>query len=318
MKRSGLIGLFALALASPAASQSTSGVSLSEAQWLRPDADVVAFLTESPGECSAKAKSDAERYRVELGRVAFRSPFLLGGQAARGKLACASCHRDGRANPDFYYEGLSGEPGTADVTSSLFSAKRDDGAFNPRPIPNLVDIAEDARLDRAHGLDRIEDFIGSAITDEFQGAPPPASVLAGLTAYVGALQSSACPDEPRSLTPRSAMKDVIRALRVADAALAYDDAPAADFAILSAQGELGAMYERFAGMTEEQAAITEYSRALGRLRPLTETAPNGARVRLEEYLMDARRIGWRLNAAKAGSLYNPAVIAEMSGAGEQP
>jgi hypothetical protein len=317
MKLAGIVVLLLVGLAAPAAAQS-GGAPLTEAQWLRPDADIVAFLTQSPGECFSKAKSAQERYRVELGRVAFRSPFLLGGQAARGKLSCASCHRDGRANPDFFYDGLSGAPGTADVTSSLFSKTREDGSFNPRPIPNLVDVAEGARLDQAHGLDRIEDFIGSAVTDEFQGAPPPRSVLAGLTAYVGALRSSDCPDEPIALTPRSAMKDVTRALKVANAALSHADIPAGDFAILSAQGELGRINERFAGMTAEQEILTEFSRALGRLRPLAAVAPTCARVRLEEYLVEANRIGGRLNASKRQSLYNPAVIAAMSYRSEQP
>ncbi|MGF7473737.1 hypothetical protein WFJ45_23635, partial [Salmonella enterica subsp. enterica serovar Minnesota] len=72
---------------------------------------------------------------ARIGRAAFNSPLLLGGQAARAGLSCASCHRNGRGNPDFHFPGISGAPGTADVTASLLSSHRGDGQFNPKPIP---------------------------------------------------------------------------------------------------------------------------------------------------------------------------------------
>ncbi|MEX0645921.1 MAG: hypothetical protein WD076_11455, partial [Parvularculaceae bacterium] len=119
---------------------------LTEARWTAANTDLVAFLAASPGECLRKAEDAETRYRVEIGRVAFRSPLLFGGQAARAGLSCNSCHRDGRDNPDFYLEGLSSAPGTADVTSSLMSKVREDGAFNPAPIPSLVGVAAKARF----------------------------------------------------------------------------------------------------------------------------------------------------------------------------
>ncbi len=111
---------------------------LQGAQWLAPGADVVKALAETPGECLKPAAEAETALLVEAGRTAFRSPLLFGGPAARSGLSCNSCHLDGHDNPDFFVPGLSGAPGTVDVTSSLFSKVREDGVFNPIAIPTLV------------------------------------------------------------------------------------------------------------------------------------------------------------------------------------
>jgi hypothetical protein len=113
------------------------GVPIREARWLAPGA-VYQGLTREPSECFARPTDPAERRRAEIGRAAFRTPLLLGGQAARAGLSCASCHRNGRGNPDFLFPGLSGPPGTADITASLMSSHRGDGRFNPKPIPTYL------------------------------------------------------------------------------------------------------------------------------------------------------------------------------------
>ena len=60
-----------------------------------------------PPECFALPRDAKERRSAEIGRVAFRAPLLLGGQAARGGLSCASCLRNGPGNPDFHFPGIS-------------------------------------------------------------------------------------------------------------------------------------------------------------------------------------------------------------------
>ena len=86
-------------------------------RWVHPEADIVSVLSEEPREClSAQAN-----YQETLGRLAFRSPFLLGGQAARRGLTCQACHSQGQTNTNFFVVGLSDTPGTADVTSFHFS-----------------------------------------------------------------------------------------------------------------------------------------------------------------------------------------------------
>lgn len=296
MKKTAALVAASLALAASAAAQSAP---ISEAAWLSPDADLVSFLTTAPAECLAAPKDDEARYRVAIGRVAFRSPFLLGGQAARGRLSCSACHINGRSNADFYVEGLSSAPGTADVTTSIFSKVREDRTLNAKPIPDLVDRA--ARAELAHD---VGDFIESAVTDEFQGATPPRDVIDGLVAYVSALQSSACDDDLVRQTPRRDMRHVARALQVADEALARGDAAVASFALVSAQGELGRIAERYPNSPAIREALASLSRQVSGIRAIAAGAPKGARVRIAEAEIDALRLSFTLNRDRSRSLYD--------------
>jgi len=103
------------------------GVSPDVLKWIRPGTDIVQVLSEEPGECLPI--SDVRNPDIELGRAAFRSPFLLGGQAARQGLTCQACHMQGQTNSHFFVVGLSGEPGTADVTNFHFSDDLGDENF---------------------------------------------------------------------------------------------------------------------------------------------------------------------------------------------
>lgn len=296
MNARGAIAAFLALLAAPAAAQTPL---ISEAAWLSPEADLVSFLTTAPAECLARPDEKEARYSVDIGRIAFRSPFLLGGQAARGRLSCSACHVNGRSNSDFYVEGLSSAPGTADVTSSLFSAVRDDGSLNAKPIPDLTDHA--ARAENAHGVGA---FIASAIVDEFQGKRPPRKVLDGLVAYVSALTYSACDDDVVRQTPRRDMRHVLRALAVADAALLRGDQAVADFALLSARGELGRIAERYPNSPDARAGLEAVSRLIAGTRAIAPAAPRGARVRIAEAEFEALRLSFELDRARSASLYD--------------
>ncbi len=304
MKR--LVVIFALAASSMATGAAArEPVAVREAQWLADDADLVAFLTSAPAECLAAPEDEDARYKVEVGRVAFRSPFLLGGQAARGRLSCNACHINGRGNSAFYLEGLSAAPGTADVTSSLFSAVREDRLLNAKPIPDLAGRSEAAGA----SPHPITDFIASAVTEEFQGAVPPRAILDGLAAYVSALQPAACEEETTRQTPRRAMRDAIRALRVAEEALTRGDTGVADFALVSAQGELGRIAERFPNSVAARHQLEVLSVRIGKARAIAGGAPKGARVRLEEAMLEAKRVSFALHRARAGSLFDPGAAA---------
>ena len=75
--------------------------------------------------------------QIKLGRIAFHSPRLLGGQAGRMGLNCNSCHVAGRDNPRFQLEPVSGKPGTVDLTHAFFNSSGFDQIVNPVPIPDL-------------------------------------------------------------------------------------------------------------------------------------------------------------------------------------
>src|SRR4051794_27396306 len=162
-----------------------------EARWLE-SPDLMADLTQLPAECVAWPKDAAQRRSVAIGRALFRSPLMLGGQAARAGLGCASCHRNGRTNPHFHFPGVSGDAGTADVTASIMSEHRGDGIFNPKPIPDLGGDPARLKISRDPTKAELKTFIHGLITREFDGAEPPVAALDSIAAYVRALQPSAC------------------------------------------------------------------------------------------------------------------------------
>jgi len=151
-------------------------------RWLAPGADAARILTHQPAECLSLPRDAEAAWRVEVGRAAFRTPLLLGGQAARAGVACATCHRNGRANADFDFPGVSGAPGTADVTASLFSAHRGDDLFDPRPIPDLAGPMDRLKVSRDEASPALKTFIRGLVTEEFDGDPPLEAVLDGLVA----------------------------------------------------------------------------------------------------------------------------------------
>ena len=262
-------------------------------RWVAAGRDPVAALAFEPTECLARSGDPA----VEVGRAAFRTPLLLGGQAARAGLSCASCHRAGRDNPDFAFPGLSGRPGTADVTSSLMSRKRGDGLANPRPIPSLV---APGKVDRGADTRALEDFIRGLVVEEFDGAEPPPRVLAGLGAYVRALRPESCPRADRQAAALARDLDAaLRAVRAAESALAAGDGPAARLLIAAARSELGAIDERYAGLAEPQRQLESADRALA--AAMNEGDP---RPRLAAWRGDAPRWSRPLRRAEGRSLYD--------------
>ena len=108
-------------------------------------------------------------------------------------MSCDSCHPNGRAQHDFFIEGVSGAPGTVDVTGGIFSRTRDDGLFNPVPIPSLVDVGANQSFGSMAPMKDLQTFVRVLITEEFQGVPPDPIVERALIAYLRALRSEDCP-----------------------------------------------------------------------------------------------------------------------------
>jgi hypothetical protein len=172
--------------------------------------------------------------------------LLLGGQAARANLSCESCHRAGRGHAQFMFAGVSGAPGTADVTSSLFSSHRGDGVFNPKPIPDLSGPREKLKVSRDPETRDLENFIRGLVVEEFDGAEPAPGVLRGLASYVRALSPEACPaDSMRALTAADTIAEAKRALNAAAESLRRDDAATAALMVSAARSQLALADERY-------------------------------------------------------------------------
>ena len=277
---------------------------LRERRWLVPTADTARILSHRPLECLTRPATAEGQYLVEVGRAAFRDPLILGGQAARAGVACETCHRNGRTNHDFFFPGVSGEPGTADVTSFVFSTHRGDHLSDPRPIPDLGGSKARLKVDQSPRSAALETFIHGLITEEFDGHEPPRAVLAGLAAYVRALDPGACSAKTdEAVTALGAWNDVVRAAEVARLAFERRDPTTAAVMLQAARGSLEALSERYAGpsLASQRERLTEAARQLGEIN----SAPA-----LEAW--SRRALGWSTGvlAAAPRSLYDPGRLAK--------
>jgi hypothetical protein len=309
MDRRRQITALALALAGLAAAP-TPTPPLREMRWIAPGlprGEVVRVLTSRPAECLAPQRDAANAADIAVGRAAFKSPLLLGGQAARAGLSCAACHVAGRSNPDFVFPGVSGAPGTADVTSSLFSSRRGDGIFNPKPIPDLA--ADPPKVSRDADNPALRQFIRGLIVEEFDGLEPPVRILDGLAAYVRALRGS-CPDRvARSATAEA--DDVITAVGAASAALAAGDAASAHLLLGAARSALGRIDERFPGQPDIAHRMVLRDGELRRLQADVARRAGDVQGQLERWTTGFERDILALLAAEPGSLYTPEKLEQL-------
>ncbi len=241
--------------AAPEAMAPVTSDSLRALRWVAPEADAVKALTIAPVACEpAPAKEpDDESLKLTLGRLAFESPALLGGAAARMGLSCSSCHINGRGNADFFVAGVSGAPGTADVTSSLFSKVRGNGAFDPMPIPDLATRDGGQMKDRTSKP--FADKVRGLIVEEFDGQAPPTYVFDAVLAYLDSIDIAHCADP--SATQKADYLDDYAAVMSASNILLVKDAPADVklFYIRAARERLERLHERFTGRGEARAQI---------------------------------------------------------------
>ena len=284
------------------AADKPAALPLSDARWLAAGAPVTRLLSE-PGECIEWPAAPPMWRSAKIGRIAFRAPLLLGGQAARAGLSCASCHRNGRGNPDFHFPGISGEPGTADVTASLLSSHRGDGAFNPKPIP---DLAQPGKVSRDRRKADLRTFIRGLIVEEFDGPEPPPAVLQGLIDYVRFMDARKCGSEV-AITLESALKDVKLAFDLAQEEAIWGDRGTVGVMLGAARSELGRVDERFsvAGLEAERAVLRDASGELGALQQSQESGTGPTWRRWDSRWPDRET---RLLRAESRSLYSADVL----------
>jgi hypothetical protein len=281
--------------------------------WVARDADPERALGSVPTECLKIPADPALAARIEVGRAAFRTPVLLGGQAARAGINCEACHRNGRSNPDFLFPGISGAPGTADVTNSLFSTHRGNGIDDPKPIPDLSGPKAKLKVGQDSTEKTLEPFIHGLITEEFDGPEPTPETLDGLAAYVRALNPAACPARARRpLTVALLMTDARRALDAAEARTAAGDDATAMLMVASARSRLGLIDERYAA--PELAGAREDLRAADRRLAAIQAAFHdrrpGAGAAIGAWLAASRPLERELAQRQSASLFDPARLTQ--------
>lgn len=297
-----------LLAASMAGGGAPAGRPLHDARWLAPGTPV-AVLAREPGSCLVVPRDEKMAAAVNIGRVAFQTPALLGGEAARLGISCATCHRNGRSNPTFFFPGVSGEPGTADVTTTILSSHRGDGIFNPKPIPDLAAPEGKQLVSRDPASGKLEAFIYGVVVKEFDGPEPSVPVLDGLSAYVRAISAHTCGPE-RAVSLATHLGDAGAAMDAAAHAWAKGDPATARLMIASARTALGLIDERYAPGALAANRLALRSADLG-LEATLQAIGNG------KSNIPFRNLSWRLDMAEwegmlkngeAQSLYNPAVL----------
>ncbi len=232
-------------------------------QWVHQSADKIEVLTSEPAECLSKdIRLDQQRSTI-LGRAAFRSPYLLGGQAARRGMSCQACHTNGHINNHFYIEGLSQYPGTADVTNFHFSTTLGDDVFNPKPIPSLT---TPRKLKTGEELQAQEKFILRLVEKEFDGEPPIQMVKDALITYVRALNSEAC---TQPMSKNIELLDFRMAILTQELSVFLDmkagNAQTRDFLRAAIRAELGRLHDRFPKSEDIQQKLVQLSRDIKRI-----------------------------------------------------
>lgn len=286
----------------PEATAPVTPDSLRALRWIAPQADAVKALTIAPVACETPPPRmpDGQSLKLTLGRIAFESPALLGGAAARMGLSCSSCHINGRGNADFFIAGVSGAPGTADVTSSLFSKVRGNDALDPVPIPDLA--ARDGSQITDRKSKPFEDKVLGLIVEEFDGQPPPPYVFESVLAYMDSLDIAHCADP--AATQKADYLDDYAVVMSASTILLTKDAPAEVklFYIRAARERLERLHERFVG-GEARVALEAMS---ARFASVADDIRNG--VAPPDFISDLTSLIGPLFKEADRSLYNPDVL----------
>ena len=127
---------------------------------------------------------DSERsLLIALGELAFKSDALLRASRSFGvHLTCDSCHPDGGTTQVLFIEGLSGKPGTIDITNRAVTLY-EDGTFNPVNIPSLFGVRHTEPYSRTGSFATLREFTRFAVVEEFGGMDPADLTLDSLVAY---------------------------------------------------------------------------------------------------------------------------------------
>lgn len=232
-------------------------------EWLPPGSLSVESLTRHPEE--SLEGGDRQNFYTELGRLAFRSPDVLGGTARKAGLSCQACHANGFATPAFFIPGLSDKPGRIDVSHAFWNLRGEDGVDNPIEIPTLRGVKTKDRLGHDRRSTSLREFTRRVVVTEFAGAEPDALLLDALVAYQEKLQPASVTMAPVSLGQDLA--DLARYLDALRVPLAEEEAALAERMTVMIRGQIGFIHERFAedDMRSSRALLEDWSRQLARI-----------------------------------------------------
>ncbi len=204
------------------------------------------ILSESYSKAPINFTNREEEIAYQIGEALFRTPIILGGQAAKARLSCNSCHLNGGDNKYFLFPNISGAAGTADVSNSFFSSFRGNQNFDPVIIPNLrkkgkIPVQDSQKL-------RI--FIRGLIVEEFNGNEPSKATLDYLIIYLQKIAVKDVKDKSLEIKrTKLSVNDPIRMVEQIidniDYSVENNDENTAILLIAAIRHQMGLIYERY-------------------------------------------------------------------------
>lgn len=266
-----------------AAAQSLHG----SLDWLPPGSLNLHDLTSRPAENLSDA--EAQSFFVEFGRLAFRSPDILGGNARKAGLSCQACHANGHISSGFFIPGLSRQPGEVDMSNALWHARAENHRLDPRRIPSLRGVGAKPRFGFDERSPSLREFTREVIVVEFSGAEPDPLLLDSLVAYLRQLQPSDAPDT--RITLSGDLAELARFSRVLSLPLAEEDAPLSRRIAEMLRGQIGFVHERLEGaaLAPARGILEHWNRTLRDIARLAEAGAWPEARRLRDALESAMR-----------------------------
>ena len=235
-----------LILAVGSAATSADGQNILRAQdWLEADKiKQFKILSQPYAKAPSSFKNTAEKSKYQIGEALFRTPTLLGGQAAKARISCNSCHLSGGGNESFLFPNISGAPGTADVSNSFFSSFRGNQNFDPVTIPDLRDVG---KISKDPNKDDLRHFIRGLIVEEFNGNEPSSKSLDAVTFYVQRLETIAQNTNKRRshITVNDPIAIIEQSFDNIFTAMDNQDIQTANLLVDAIRHQLGLIYERY-------------------------------------------------------------------------
>lgn len=293
---------FFLLLSIPAAAgaQSLSGAR----EWLPPGSLSLDALSLHPEE--AQDGGTQQSFYAEYGRLAFRSPLVLGGTAAKAGLSCQACHPNGFANEDFFIPGLSDAHGRIDVSHAFWNNRGENHREDPLTIPSLRGVKTKARLGHDGRGTSLREFTRRVIVTEFGGNEPDPTLLDALVAYQETLQPATAVD--RAVMLASDLADIGRHLNTLAVPLAEENAALSGTIATMIRGQLGFIHERLYGddLVAARDIVEGWSRELEEIAGLAAAGQwRPARDRLTALHAAVAAPPAALANAGPQTLYNP-------------
>ncbi len=253
-----------------------------------------------------------EEIAYQIGEALFRTPIILGGQAAKARISCNSCHLSGSDNEYFLFPNISGAAGTADVSNSFFSSFRGNQNFDPVTIPNLRKKGKIPVQDEQ----KLRTFLHGLIVEEFNGNEPSDATLDFLILYLQKIADEDQNHQPsashkgHNLSVHDPLKIIKQSIDNIEYSIGKDDRDTAILLIAAIRHQMGLIYERYQHpkLKKVQIYILNLSKKLAQISTILRDKhanDNQPLMRMNEWKIQFQNLHIILIHNEKNSLYAP-------------